>query len=163
MDPWRKNIGKPRKECRMQCRKKTYIQIKRKRIFKTLVSGSDGRRRHEPVRWGRRRRGVGRTGFRGRNRQGASGADAAQDRGVPPRAGLRAAGAVGGRLRAALPVRVRRPPQPPRALPLHAHPGTPLRALACSPSKCCSAHGPVDAVCSLPKLNGAVEFFYIYI
>jgi hypothetical protein len=34
------------------------------------------------------------------------------------------------------------------------------RLLPCFPSKCCSAHGPVAALCSLLKLNGAVEFFF---
>ena len=39
-----------------------------------------------------------------------------------------------GRLRATLSVRICRPPQLPRPLPLHAHPGTPMHALACCPS-----------------------------
>jgi hypothetical protein len=93
---------------------------------------------HEPVRGGRRRRRRRRgPGVLGRHREGAAGADAAQGRGVPPRAGLRAAGAGGGRRRAALPVRVRRPPQPPRPLPLHAHPGNAPHtrsSFACSPT-----------------------------
>lgn len=50
-----------------------------------------------------------------------AGADAAQDGAVPPRAGLRTVGAAGAG-GPAVPVRVRRPPQPPRALPLLPHP-----------------------------------------
>jgi hypothetical protein len=116
---------------------------------------------HEPVRGGRRRRRRRRgPGVLGRHREGAAGADAAQGRGVPPRAGLRAAGAGGGRRRAALPVRVRRPPQPPRPLPLHAHPGNAPHtrssfALLCLVpySKCCS----LLRLLSLPAFGGAVE------
>lgn len=83
----------------------------------------------------RRRRGGGdervRGGGRGRGgegggdggRRGAAGADAAQAGAVPPRAGVRAAAAGRGLgPRAALPLRVRRPPQPPRPLPLRPHP-----------------------------------------
>jgi len=103
---------------------------KKEEKFKTLVSGGGGRR-HELVRGGRRRRG-GR-GVRGRHRKGAPGADAAQDGGVPPCAGLRATGAGWGRRRAALPLRVPRPPQPPRTLPVHAHAGTSSRACFLAP------------------------------
>lgn len=94
-------------------------------------SAAAAARRNELVRGGGQRRG-GR-GVRGRYRQGAPGADAAQAGGVPPRAGLRAAAAGRGRRRAALPLRVPRPPQPPRALPVHAHPGTSSRACFLAP------------------------------
>ena len=54
------------------------------------------RRRHERVRGGPRRRGIGAEGRGIRRRRGAAGADAAPDGGVPPHAGVRAAGVAAG-------------------------------------------------------------------